>query len=406
MINSKSYPLMRSWITVICTALFFFYWFVQLSLNNTLHDFYMHRFNLSSYGFFTSMYLIGNVIMFIPAGIILDKYPTKRVLIANMFVMVIGALGLLLVDTKFLAYFCMLLVGFSGAFSLLSVLRVAVKSFPADKVAFPISLSITLGMCGGLFGNSLGVLIYNFFSSGYTVQIFNIALGVLVLILIIFAVEEPEQSSDEIEPSNTVLSSLNLVVRNPQNWLAGIYISLMNLAIMILDFSFGQEYLRNIFHVAPSAAANIVSMIFIGFIVAGPISGKLSDICGYRRPIMIVGAILTIIVLSLLIFIPNLSVCSLVVIFFFIGVTTSTQSLGYPVIAESNHSSLVATANALGSLLIMGGGALAQNAFSIVQKLFDYQYAYYILPVCVIFALLTAVLMKETGWKAARIITR
>jgi MFS family permease len=404
--NIKRYPLMRSWITVICTALFFFYWFVQLSLNNTLHDFYMHRFNLSSYGFFSSMYLIGNVIMFIPAGIILDKYPTRSVLIVNMFIMVMGALGLLAVDTRIIAYFCMLLVGFSGAFSLLSVLRIAVKSFPADKVAFPISLSITLGMCGGLFGNSLGVIIYNLFSSGYIVQIFNIALGILVLILIVIAVKEPEQSVDERESKNTVLMSLNLVIRNPQNWLAGVYISLMNLAIMILDFSFGQEYLRNAFHVTPSAAANIVSMIFIGFIVAGPVSGRISDVCGYRKPIMIIGAILTIIILSLLIFMPNLSVLSLVIIFFFIGVTTSTQSLGYPVIAESNHASLVATANALGSLLIMGGGALAQNAFGIVQKIFDYQYAYYILPVCVIFALFSALLMKETGWKSARIVLK
>ena len=82
----------RAWVSVIATALFFFYWFIQLSLNNTLHDFYVAKFHIESYGLFTSMYLIGNVIMFIPAGMILDKFSTKKVLCINVGIMILGAL--------------------------------------------------------------------------------------------------------------------------------------------------------------------------------------------------------------------------------------------------------------------------------------------------------------------------
>ena len=390
----------RAWITTICTALFFFYWFIQLSLNNTLHDFYITKFHIVSYGFFTSMYLIGNVIMFMPAGLILDKYKTKRVVVISLFLMVLGVLGLYLVNNKILAYFCMLLVGFSGTFSLLSVLRMAVKVFPLEKVAFPIGLSITLGMCGGLIGNSLGDYLFRIFNSGEFVQVLNVLLGGGILVIIVLFVKEPEMNNNSNEVLNRgIFEVLTTVLKNHQNWYAGLYMSLLNLPIMILDFSFGQQYLKSVFHQSSASAATISSMIFIGFIIASPVFGKLSDMFGLRKPLMIFGSICLFISLSVLGFDHSISLLGLILIFFFIGIVSSAQSLGYPVISESNDSSVVATANAIGSLLIMGGGAVAQNIFGMIQLGVGYKIAYYILPIGALFAILLSTVIKETGWK-------
>ena len=391
----------RAWVSVIATALFFFYWFIQLSLNNTLHDFYVAKFHIESYGLFTSMYLIGNVIMFIPAGMILDKFSTKKVLCINVGIMILGALGLLFAHNTFLAYVCMLVVGCAGAFSLLASLRIATTLFSANKAGFPISVAITLGMCGGLFGNSIGKILYDYFGSGANVQMVNIALGVVILVLIILGVKEAPKSVTENHTDGQTLSifqALATVAKNPQNWLAGLYVSLLNLPIMILDFAFGQDYLKTVFHIEPLQAANTASMIFIGFMVAGPFVGKWSDSWGYRKPLMILGATASLGVM-LLLYIPGLSYVWLMVIFFAIGVVTSAQNIGYPVIAESNDPTLTATANALGSILIMGGGAIAQNIFGSLQSTSGYSVAYHMLPICMVIALLIALAIKETGWK-------
>jgi MFS family permease len=391
------------WLSVLTAALFFFYWFIQLSLNNTLHDFYIQRFDLTGYfGLFTSMYLIGNVIMFIPAGMLLDRFPTKHVLVVNILVMILGATGLWLSYSTLLAFGCMLVVGLAGAFSLLAVLRVATSWFSPNYAGFPMSLAITLGMCGGLFGNSIGKLLLDQLGSGQAVQISNIILGMVVLLLVLIGIKEPPRQQDhpkQTSSSVNTLEALTLVLKNPQNWLAGLYISLLNFPIMILDFAFGQAYLVHVFNVNEINAANIAAIIFIGFIVTGPIVGKWSDYWGYRRPLMLIGASSALVVM-LLLYIDNLPTAALYVIFLFIGIVSSAQNIGYPVIAESNDPSVAATANSLGSILIMGGGAVAQNVFGSLKHVAGFEFAYHMLPVSMVIALVIALMIKETGWRS------
>ena len=59
----------------------------------------------------------------------------------------------------------------------------------------------------------------------------------------------------------------------------------------------------------------------------------------------------------------------LMVIFLLLGVITSTQVLSYPLVAESNCSSVVGTAEGLSAVLIMSGGFL--------QPLFGYLLQYH-----------------------------
>ncbi|MCP3967088.1 MAG: MFS transporter [Lentisphaerae bacterium] len=399
----KSSPsALQAWLSVIFTAMFFFYWLNQNALNGTLAEYYIVKYHLAgaiNYSTFTSMYLIGNVVMFIPAGIILDKFSTKLVLLVNLLVMLVGVTGLLMVYSVVPAVCFMLLVGFGGASALIAVMRIVANWFRMEKSGFPIAIAITLGMLGGTFGSSVGSWIRNA-SSGHTVQVCNLALGIFIFIgILLFVKDKPEggpvNESKEDTSELSMAASFARVLRTPQNWLAGLYTSLLNFPIMVLVFSAGPAYITNVFgeHLK-GQAPTIMSALLIGTMIGGPVLGKLTDGMKSRKPLMIVCALLTILIL-LPMYYKGLSGGMLIAIFFVMGLITSAQNLGYPVIGESNDHTLVATAMSLASILIMGGGAVAQNVFGILLEWFGYQVAYTLLPMCGVIALILAVVLKE-----------
>ncbi|MFT6834834.1 MAG: MFS family permease [Francisellaceae bacterium] len=390
-------PNITGWVSVVSAALFFFYWFIQLSLSNTLVEYYTQKYSIIHYGLFASMYLIGNVLMFIPAGVLLDRFPAKKVIGLSMIVMILGVFGMIGSSNTWFAYTCMLFIGFSGAFSLLACVRVAANWFHEGSVGFPISVAITIAFLGSYFGNAGAQALLAYFGSGEAVQIIDIIIGVIILCIVYFGIKTPLNVSFSHDNQSFLVAFKNLltVMGKRQNWLAGLYISLMNFPVMILEFGFGQSYLDHVFSISKLNAANITGVISIGFMIGGPLWNKMSDKAGLRKPFIILGGVLSL-GITLLLLAHDFNTRELMIIFFLIGVLISAQTLGYPVITESNDFKFSASATSLASLLIMGGGAIAQIFFGFVETSLSYSAAYMIIPACMVIAIILGIFIKET----------
>lgn len=384
------------WTAVIISAIFFFYWFVQLSLNNTLIEFYIDRYNLKSYGSFTAMYLIGNVIMFIPAGVISDKYKSKTTISSSILIMII-CIGLMILSSNtILAYICMLLIGFSGAFTMISCVKVSMKWFHGKSISLPISICISIAFLGGYCGNVLGRNILDTYNSGMTVQISNLILGVLILLITLIFMKEPYLNNSDITKKSikTEIAIAWKLLFNKQNWYIGWCVSLLNFPVMLLEFSFGQQYLMKSFAMTSISSSKIAGLISIGFIFGTIFWSKLSDFYKTRKKIIILGIMLSALT-SLLLLYTNFDFYTLSIIFVLIGVFTSSQTLGYTLTAELNHLNYTGTATAIISIFIMGGGAVAQIFFDSIKNYISYNVAYLVIPISMLFSLLLAVLIKE-----------
>ena len=126
---------------------------------------------------------------------------------------------------------------------------------------------------------------------------------------------------------------------------------------------------------------------------------------------MIVSAILALIVVGLIMLIPHPSALLENVLFFALGLITSSQVLTYSVVAESNPSSITASAESIAATIIMFGG-FAQGLFGWLMGLFwahsftsqhlplysidDYRRAMLILPIGFVLSLVCAFLLKES----------
>jgi hypothetical protein len=99
------------------------------------------------------------------------------------------------------------------------------------------------------------------------------------------------------------------------------------------------------------------------------------------------------------------------VLFFLLGLTSSTQIVSYPTVAESNPKILTATSVSVVSFTTLSGGAIFQplfgyimdkgNDFTIVNNVHiysaaDYHHAMFIMPIAMVIALLVTFFVRET----------
>jgi MFS family permease len=81
-----------AWAVVLAASSFFFYEFIQMNLPNAMDVHLMQAFNLNApeVGIFASIYFWGNTVFIFPAGSLLDRFSTKKLLLAAIFVCTLG----------------------------------------------------------------------------------------------------------------------------------------------------------------------------------------------------------------------------------------------------------------------------------------------------------------------------
>jgi MFS family permease len=411
-----------AWLVCFVGSLFFFYEFIQMNMFNAINTHLMRDFNLdaSELGSLSATYFLANVAFLLPAGIILDRFSTRKVMLISLSICVLGTFLFGLVESTALAALCRFFTGIGSAFCFLSNVRLATRWFPAQRIALVTGLIVTMAMIGGMVAQA--PLTYLVDAVGWRKALFiDAGLGVIVIALIAFIVRDypshyHAQAADDKVALTKIgfLSTAKLAFLNYRNWLCGIYTCLMNLPIFILGGFMGTMFLSNVHHIDHTRASFVTMMIFLGTIFGSPLVGWLSDRIGLRKPPMIIGAILSILTVLILIYAENVSMGTLMLCFFLLGLFTSSQVISYPVVSESNSRLLTAMCVSCVSLTTIGGGALFEPVFGWLMDyhwngvmadgvpLFtagDYQFAMLLFPIGFAVSLATTYFIRETHCK-------
>lgn len=404
----------KAYFVCFACALFFFYEFIQMQMFNAINDSLREAFNTSAtdLSFLSSTYLWGDLLLLLPAGVLLDRYSTRKVVIYAMLMCIVSTFGFALTYDIRVAGFWHFLAGTGNAFCFLACVILVARWFPSNKQAMIIGMVITIALLGGMSAQAPLASMAAYLGWRKALWMVGI-LGVFLLMVIIKFVEDTPVSYvyRNADSETSVWRELKQVVRNKQNHFVGFYTSLLNLPIMVLCALWGSPALMSLHGVSSMQASTIISMIFVGSIIGCPLAGWISDNMGLRRKPMIWGAVLSILTISALMVNQQLSFAILSILFFFLGFFTSTQVISYPVVAESNSHQLTATATGLASLIIMGGGAVGQLVFGKLLDLHwqgtllngarvyvaaDYHFAMLMFPVSFLVALLASFVTKET----------
>lgn len=406
------------WIVCFSAALLFFFIFIQLNLFNALTPALMHDFHATAeaVGNLSANYFYANVLFALPAGLLLDRYSARRLVLTAMVCSVLCTYGFALSNTLWQAAIFRFITGIMGAFCLLSCVRLASRWFPPERMALVVGLVVTFAMLGGTVAQTPMTLLTD--AIGWRATLLaDATLGVLMLFVMFWYVRDfPPGIAKEVADQHLalhqagLLQSLRSTLGNIQNWLCGLYTSLLNLPIFLLGAMWGSLYLVQIHHLSRAQASWVTSMIFIGTIIGSSCVGWLSDRLRRRKLPMIVGAVISLGLILALIYVPHLSLGVLLSLFLLLGITTSTQIISYPLIAESNPDANVGSAEGLASMLILSGG-FTQPFFAWLiglhwnhrvvdgiptYVLSDYRMGLLIMPVAFLIGLILALCVRET----------
>src|SRR6516225_7591898 len=81
-----------AWLVTITASLIFFYMFIQLNMFNAIDVQLMQSFHLNApeLGKLSSMLFYANAMFIFPAGLLLDRYSTKKLLLFAVVLLVVG----------------------------------------------------------------------------------------------------------------------------------------------------------------------------------------------------------------------------------------------------------------------------------------------------------------------------
>ncbi len=397
--------LLRPYLVVFSAGLFFLFEFINMNsfdpLNADLRAaFHANALQISN---LSAMYFYANVLFLIPAGLMLDRISTKRLLQIALILCILGNLLFASTHSFELAKICRFIVGMGSTFCLLSIALLISRWIEPRHAGFTMGLAVTMAMLGGSIAQQLPYIVSWLGSWRYAIVAIAV-LGIVFLGIISLWVEDYPADFKERHLHNLKLieagffKNITLAFRNKQVWFAGLYTSFINLTVMVIGALWGAEYLQTVHGVSVTQSSFVVTLIFIGLIIGCPVFGLISDWLGRRKLPMIIGGILNILTI-LIIMNTTLSYHGLLLAFLLLGIFSSSQVLTYPLIMESAPSHIIASSESFSAVLIMGGGAVFQPLFGLILDHSDFQHAMLILPVTFLIATILACFVKETYCK-------
>ena len=282
--NRTSYVWLKPWVVCFSAALFFFYEFIQMNFFNSLSTEIVNEFSLTpeQLGYLSAFYFYANLIFLFPAGLLLDRFSTRRIILTTMLICITGTFLFSLSQNFWQAAFSRFITGIGSAFCFLSAIRLASRWFPIEKMALIAGLIVTLAMAGGIVAQTPITMLSEWIGWRHTILIDGMVGIILFAVIFIFVqdynCENKNFTENTLSPPSPINFWLNLKLSylNPQNWFCGIYTSLMNSPIAILGSLWGSLYLEKKHFMEPKNAATISAMIFIGTIIGSPFFGAFS----------------------------------------------------------------------------------------------------------------------------------
>ena len=362
------------WVTCLTSALFYFYVAIQIAWFDTLAPSIIQEFSMTAvqYSELSSLFLLGMVIFLLPAGLLLDRYSIKKILLitcalSSLLTITFGLSQNILCD-KLINF----LLGTMGAFSFLPSVKLTSRLLPHNKIAMATGLIITIGMFGGIVAQS--PLFYLQLFLGWRHMLITLGiLGFCITTVISIFVNVDDAPTETIEHHTRCGQKILL---NYQNWLFALFTATLNLPLLILASEWMQLYLQKTHNISLSQASYMAMSMFLGVMIGAPLAGFLSDRLRSRKKIMLIGPVLSLISILIIMQTSHLSFLLLLLIFSCLGLSTGCQVMGFTAALESNQASNNAAATSLVSIFVTAGGVIFQPVFALLlQWHWDGQYA-------------------------------
>jgi len=307
-------------------------------------------------------------------------------------------------------------MGVATAFSYITVLKLATLWLPANRFATIAGLTTATGMVSAIAVEHFLPMIVQ--TLGYKQALYpGLYFGLLATVLIALVVRSrPKQLPDGAKldkplPLRDLATQLLHIIKNPQMWLIGAVGCLFYLPAAVFLELWGFPYLESVYEISAKQTGEVISLAFLGWIIAGPSIGAISDKIKQRRLPLILASVAAAVLLAVLFAVPTKSLIFLYIMFFFIGFACGAHPLCFSLGKENNPIEFSGTAVAATNTLIMLGGVIfhplvgklldLRASGEIVNNLpvysgSDYTFALSVIPIGLVISIILTLFIRET----------
>lgn len=413
-----AYPV-RAWTIWLLSAIFMFYKYAIEVSPSVMTTTLMQTFQIGGIelGNLAASYFYAYLLLQIPAGLLLDKFGPRKTTTLAIALCAVGSLVFGRADTLLVAGVGRFLTGAGAAFAAVNCLKLIANWFPYKHFAFMAGLMMTMAMLGAVGGQAPLAAFIQQMEWRHAIEVIGLAgLVLAALFWIVVRDRSPDHTRERhIAPTKISLyESIKQIFKNPQSWWLSIYSGFAFAPVMVFGGLWGVSFISEAFELGQNMAAQMVSLIFIGFAVGAPLFGWFSDWLGRRRIVMLWGTIIATLSITAVIYAPGVSVYSLGLLMFIFGFSISSFLLCFTMIREINIPILAATAigfmNAFDALIGAFSDPLTGKFLDMcwdgrvvdgarVFSVSAYKAAFLTLPAYLILSLFTLLKIKETHCK-------
>lgn len=351
------------WLIWMLAAGFFFAEYLarvapSVMVPELMQSFRVHALSL---GVLSAFFYYAYVIMQVPVGTLVDRFGPHRLLTVTAVLCALGSLLFAYSDALWTAELGRLLTGFGAAFAFVGTLKLATLWFPARRLGLLAGLTQALGMLGAAIGEGPLALAEQYLGWRMTMVWIAVILLIVGVFIGMIVRDRPTQHKLHIvEPPIGLWKSFVIVIKNRASWMNAIYIGLLYAPSAAFAELWGPTYLKNTHDLNPDIAATGISFLFIGWAIAGPFAGMLSDRMGRRKPVMLLSSVLSLITMTAVLYLPRLSAYDLFIILFCYGVSNTGVGVSYAVASEINPKKVAGTSIAFANMASVLIGAAFQ----------------------------------------------
>jgi MFS family permease len=392
-------------VFVCLTVLYFCSLFHRVGIAAVAVDLYADfGTNASILGLMSGMYFYSYAIAQIPAGLMADKFGVRKTLTVFGLLACLGNLLFSFSPSIEVLSVSRALIGFGVGGFYVCALKALAENYARKRYATYTGVLTSLGNIGAIAATSPLALLSLAF--GWR-DAFLVILFVMVVFVgaVWFFMENPLQQPQNVAPKKrgmladfkTVFSNRELLKLAPVPFLVyGVFVSFQGLWV--------SSYLMQVYDMTQSVASYFFIFISVGFVIAIPLAGLVSDRIHRRKRVVVIGILMSLAYwLIMVVFGSALADYQIVALLFFMGFAYGVTSifLTIPVnLCPAEISGL-----AIGGLNIFnfaGGGFfqffmgfILDSTGTLGNAFFSYQLIFGISAVCVFLALISALRLNE-----------
>ncbi|MGZ5078371.1 MAG: MFS transporter [Usitatibacter sp.] len=327
-------------------------------------------FNLSAaaLGNLSAFYFYSYVAVQIPTGLLTDRWGPRKVLTLGAGLTALGTLIFALAPGVAWANAGRLFIGAAGGVAFVSMLKLASHWMPARRFAFASGVAICVGVLGAtLAGAPLRAVVDAFAWRSVMVASAAATAALAVAIWLVVRddpVERGYESYSRAGEHEADVASMASHLREALGY-RNAYLMLFipgAFSGILLTFAglWGVPFLVSQYGFTIREAAAMCSAMLIGWSLSSVAWGALSERIGRRKPLFTGGLVATMILWSIVVFVPALTRPALVALLIGVSVSAGVFIINFAFVKESVPARLGGTVSGMANMGVMLGGMLMQ----------------------------------------------